>query len=87
MKSFFNPPTKDLAQYLPFEFAEFEQYRDEWVTYWRGLGTINAAGVFEPPVSYFEALVMPSRKLHVFMALDDMLVKLAKQKDSKNAIK
>jgi len=48
---------------------------------------MNAGGGFEPPVSYSEAYLMPARKLHVFMALDDLLLKLAKQKGSKNGLK
>lgn len=46
---------------------------------WRGLGRVDSNGTWVPPVSYLEAQYIPTRKLHVFMALDSMVVKLAKQ--------
>jgi len=44
---------------------------------------VDGSGSWVPPVSFYEAQFIPTRKLHVFMALDSMVLKLAKQKGNK----
>jgi hypothetical protein len=46
---------------------------------YRGLGRIGDGGVFEPPLSYVEALTRPAREMEVFLMLDDLIAILLRQ--------
>lgn len=50
---------------------------------YRALGTFDTGGNFVPPLSYYEAQYIASRKLFVFLQLDSLIAKIAKQRSGK----
>ncbi len=50
---------------------------------WRNLGRVDGNGAWVAPVSFVEAQQLPDNMLSVFLALDNLTAKMAKQKAKK----
>jgi len=50
---------------------------------WRNLGHVDSNGAWVAPVSFVEAQQLPGNMLNVFLALDNLTAKMAKQEAKK----
>ena len=74
---FKNSSSNDVPSTVSFDLEEFLSYRDEWVL-WRETGRYDGNGNWVVPVSFYEAIDMPERKLVVFQELDRFLEQMKK---------
>lgn len=75
-----------LPEIINIDFADFLEYKDDWIL-WRALGHTNEAGSWVAPISFLEAQRIPDRMLNIFFTLDDMLGRLQRQKEKQRSKK